>query len=123
MRLKSDLWVKAYLRTVTAAGDYAAVLAHGDDARGTILIKLNLLDGTAALYGPAPPSLDASAKRDDGERLFALMHTADFLPEADVDRLATRERDFDPEVWIIETESRDGAHHLHGWLATVNKSR
>ena len=54
MRLKSELWVKAYIRQRQVAGAFAAVIAHGHDSAGAVLIKISRLDGTAQVYGPAP---------------------------------------------------------------------
>ncbi len=33
--------------------------------------------------------------------------------EADVDAAITRQRDFDPDLWVIEVEDRAGRHLLH----------
>ena len=65
MRIPSKLWVQAYVRRMAGAGAFATVVKHGDDDFGSIWIKLNRLDGTATLYGPAPEplSLDARAAR------------------------------------------------------------
>ena len=118
MRTRSELWVKAFIRAAQSRGDFAAVVHRGDDDRGVIYVKLNRLDGTATLYGPAPPSLDAPAEAGDGERRFVRLHGPEALPERDIDQLATRERGFDGDVWIVETESREGRHGLDDWLAT-----
>lgn len=123
MRVRSELWIKAYIRSVQSRGDFAAVVHRGDGDRGVIYIKLSRLDGTAVLYGPAPPSLDAARDGDGGERSFARMHDAEQLPERDIDQLATREREFDPDIWIVETESREGRHGLDDWLVTPARDR
>jgi hypothetical protein len=118
MRVQSELWIKAYVRAVQSRGDFAAVVHRGDEHRGVVYIKLNRLDGTATLFGPAPPSLDAPRDGSDGERAFVRMHAPEALPERDIDQLATRAREFDPDIWIVETESREGRHGLDDWLAT-----
>jgi hypothetical protein len=33
-------------------------------------------------------------------------------PEADVDAAMARQRDFDPDLWVIEVEDRAGRHLL-----------
>ena len=38
MRLKSEIWVKAYLRRCTVNGAMAVVVRHGDDDAGAIFI-------------------------------------------------------------------------------------
>lgn len=57
MRLKSELWIHAYLRACAAADCPAFVVRHGDNDAGAPFIKINHLDGTASLYGPARPAL------------------------------------------------------------------
>jgi len=111
MRVKSEIWVKAYLRRAMATGVFGAVLRHGDDEAGTIFIKVNRLNGTARLFGPAPSALAG----DDGERRFS-----EVLPakpsEADVDAHLQREQEFDGDLWVIEIERPDGDAMLDGWL-------
>jgi len=111
MRLKSELWVKAYLRRAAVAGAPGVVVRRGDTDAGIILIKVARLDGTCDLYGPAP----AGFASDDGERRWTCLAERTPEDEAGV-RLATETR-LDPDLWIVEIESRQGAHHLEGWLA------
>ena len=40
MRLKSEIWVKAYLRRCAVAGASGVVARHGDDDAGAIFIKV-----------------------------------------------------------------------------------
>ena len=58
MRLKSELWVKAYLRRCRLDGADALLVRRGDTDAGAIYIKVSRLDGTAMLFGPAPAGLD-----------------------------------------------------------------
>ena len=113
MRVTTEFWVKAYVRKVNANMASAMVVAHGDDTAGAIYIKIARLDGSAALYSPAPMSFSAS--EGDGERTFAAHH-APGTPEAQVDQTMVRQREFDPDLWLIEVEDREGRHFLDGWL-------
>src|SRR5712671_6396344 len=56
MRLKSAIWVAAYVRRCNIEGAFAAVRHRGAEEAGAIFVKLNRLDGTAELFGPAPQS-------------------------------------------------------------------
>src|SRR5262249_15973176 len=56
MRLKSAIWVAAYVRRCHSEGAFAAVRRRGAEEAGAIFVKLNRLDGTAELFGPAPQS-------------------------------------------------------------------
>jgi hypothetical protein len=111
MRVKSELWVKAYLRRRGSAGQFAAVMRHGDDEAGAIYIKINRLDGTLVLFGPAPGGLDDSGH---GDRQWMRMHKAAVITEPDADTILDRARSFDHDLWVIEVEDRTGAHALVG---------
>ena len=113
MRLKAEIWVKAYLRTCAIAGAPGVVVRHGDDDAGAVFIKICRLDGTARLFGPAPAGLDEQ-HRD--RRWAAHLDSAD-TTEADVDVYLQRQIEFDPDLWVIEIEDRSGRHFLDDWLA------
>lgn len=113
MRLRSDIWVKAYLRACSAQGAHAVVVRHGDDDAGAIYIKIARLDGTARIFGPAPAGMDTAA----GDRKWMAMTRDSHAPERDVDQMLLREAEFDPDLWIIEVEDRDGRSFLETWLA------
>jgi hypothetical protein len=111
MRLKSEIWVKAYIRRCHAAGAFAAVVARGDADAGVILVKVAHLDGTADLFAPAP----AGYASDDGERRW--VEVAHRIPERDADARIATERRLDSDTWIIEVEDRQGRNFLENWLA------
>jgi hypothetical protein len=111
MRLKSEMWVKAYLRRRASGGQFAAVVRHGDDEAGAIYIMINRLDGTLLLFGPAPGGLDDSG---DGDRQWMRMHKAAAITEADAGAMLDRAKSFDEDLWIIEVEDRSGAHAFAG---------
>ena len=70
MRLKSGIWVAAYVRRCHIEGAFAAVRRRGAEEAGAVFIKINRLDGTGVLYGPAPQSVfdEAQAGRPDISR-------------------------------------------------------
>ncbi|MBN9450765.1 MAG: DUF1491 family protein [Bosea sp.] len=104
-RLTSDFWVSAYLRQAGLVGLVAVLRRRGAREAGAVFVKLDRLDGTAALYGPAPQALAA----DDGERRFQLLIDAD--PLAIEDRVE-RELRFDGDLWLVEIENRAGDPRL-----------
>jgi hypothetical protein len=105
-RLRSDFWVSAYLRRCSVEGLDAALRKRGSAEAGAIFVKVDHLDGTASLYGPAPQLfLD-----DSGERLFApVLQGATPL---DVEERMARELRFDPDLWLVEVDDRQGRHLL-----------
>ena len=110
-RLKVSIWVQAYVRTCNGAGAFAAIVRHGDDDAGAVFIKVAGLDGTAALYAPAPTGLSDA----DIERRW-LCRLQPGSPETIVDDALARERDFDSDLWIVEIEDRQRRHFLDDWL-------
>jgi hypothetical protein len=115
MRLKSAIWVAAYVRRCHIEGAFAAVRRRGAEEAGAIFIVLNRLDGTADLYGPAPQTVFDDAR--PSERAFAPMLKQQPAPEAEVNKRLAREIDFDPDLWIVEVEDRAGRHFLDEQIA------
>jgi hypothetical protein len=111
MRLKSGIWVAAYLRRCQIEGAPAVVRRRGAEEAGAVFIIVNRLDGTATLYGPAPQS--AFDEAQPVERIFtAVLGGAVAVPEADIEARLAREQRFDPDIWIVELEDRGGRHFL-----------
>lgn len=111
MRLKSSIWVAAYIRRCNVEGCFAAVRRRGADEAGAIFVKVSKLDGTAILYGPAPQS--AFSEGNPVDRFFtALLGGEQGVAEADVEAKLAREIKFDPDLWIIEVEDRAGRSFL-----------
>lgn len=104
-RLTSEFWVSAWLRQAAHDGLIAVLRRRGAAEAGAIFVKLDRLDGTAALYGPAPQALAS----DDGVRRFQLLLDTD--PLAVEDRV-TRELRFDSDLWLVEIENRAGDPRL-----------
>jgi hypothetical protein len=113
MRLKSEIWVKAYLRTCQREGAAAVLMRRGDTDAGAIYIKISRLDGTASLFGPAPAGLHEA--RED--RRWQMCLDREVMPEAEADAYLERQTGFDPDVWIVAVEDRQGRHFLDDWLA------
>ena len=106
-RIRSDFWVAAHLRRCAVAGIDAVLRRRGAAEAGAIFVKLDRLDGTASLFGPAPQSL---LDDDAGGRLFTPILEA--APAPDVEERLRREIRFDPDLWWFEIEDRAGRHFL-----------
>jgi hypothetical protein len=110
LRLKSAIWVAAYVRRCHIEGAFAVVRRRGAEEAGAIFVKISRLDGTAALYAPAPQSDFDEAK--PGDRRFVPVLPAIYGPDADIEARLAREMKFDTDVWIVEVEDRAGRHFL-----------
>jgi hypothetical protein len=109
MRLKSGIWVAAYLRRCQTAGVFGAVRRRGAEEAGAVFVKVATLDGHAMLYVPAPQTVYDDSRPI--ERIFTPMSPQP-VPEASVEERLLREIKFDPDAWIVETEDRAGRHFL-----------
>jgi hypothetical protein len=113
MRLKSGMWVAAYLRRCDVEGVFAAVRRRGAEEAGAIFIKVNRLDGTGTLYTPAPQTEFDEAR--PVERFFtAAVGREKPASDADIEARLVKEIRFDPDVWIVEVEDRAGRNFLDG---------
>jgi hypothetical protein len=102
-RLKTELWVQAFLRRCSTEGKFGAVLHSGNPEAGALMIVVNHLNNMHTLLGPPPgPAYD-----DNGERRFEL-RTPQPLPWMDIREKIERARKVDDDLWVIEVEDRDG---------------
>jgi hypothetical protein len=109
MRLKSSIWVAAYLRRCQTEGVFGVVRRRGAEEAGAVFVKVALLDGKAMLYVPAPQTVYDGSRPI--ERIFMPTSTEP-MPEASVEDRLVKEIRFDPDAWIVETEDRAGRHFL-----------
>jgi hypothetical protein len=105
MRLRSDIWVAAYLRRVQVEGAFAVLRRRGAAEAGAIYVKIDRLDGRVALFEPAPQSEFG----DRGvERLWARAHKEEWVGADFAEARMAREIAFDPDLWLVEVEDRAG---------------
>ena len=99
------------MRMRLAEGVAAVLRRRGAAEAGAIFVKIDRLDGQAALYGPAPQSAALELERGV-ERMFARVHRAEWVDAGEADRRLEREIAFDPDLWIVEVEDREGRPRL-----------
>lgn len=97
-RLTAEFWVSAYLTRLRLAGIPVFVTTRGDATAGAVIVKVNRLDRTARAF---QRSFDPMT----GDRMWALLAEG---VEMDVDAALDRQRGYDPDLWVIEVEDRDG---------------
>lgn len=94
-RLTAEFWVHAYLRRLDLANIPAFVVHKGDATAGAVLIKSNPLDGSATLFHRTYDG--------DGQRIWSALATG---PEPEMDAVVSRQRQFDPDLWVVEVEDQ-----------------
>ena len=108
MRVKSEIWVRAYLRRCQSEGIPVVISRRGDDAAGAIFIRVDRLDGSVFLYGPAPSGFAGTETERRWVSCFG-MHAVDPVK---AEAYLLRQREFDSDLWIVEIEDRAGRHFL-----------
>lgn len=109
MRIKSSIWVAAYLRRCQNQNIFGVVRRKGAEEAGAIFIKLALLDGNALLFTPAPQTAYDESRPTD--RVFS-QSTREPVAEQVVEERLAKEIRFDSDIWIVEIEDRAGRHFL-----------
>ncbi|MEO0680355.1 MAG: DUF1491 family protein [Pseudomonadota bacterium] len=99
-RLTAGLWVHAYRHRLGLAGIPVYVAAKGDPTAGAVLVKVARMNGEAQLYGR---ELTAAG------RAWTLLRDG---AEGEIDDAVTRQRGFDPDLWVLEIEDAAGRHLL-----------
>jgi len=92
------MWVSAYLTRLRLADIPVFITAKGDETAGAILVKLNTLNGLAKVW-------QRSVDLMSGERVWVILTEGG---EADVDAAIEKQKSFDPDLWVIEVEDREG---------------
>ena len=103
MLLSSDLWVSALIRRAEIGGAFATVVRKGDARAGTVIVKAyDSSNRQARLY--------TEAFGADGERLWIQPVQSEM--ESELDAYIQRQIGYDPDIWVVEIEDREGRHFI-----------
>jgi hypothetical protein len=97
-RLKSALYVQALIRRCEVAGAAAYLVRRGAEEAGAVFVKLSRLNGACVVLSPA---------RRGEERVWT-KPLGDAADEARAAEYFARQIRFDPDIWIVEIEDREG---------------
>ncbi|WP_207459529.1 DUF1491 family protein [Azospirillum sp. SYSU D00513] len=104
-RLPTGLWVTAHIRAADSQGVPMMVLRKGEPGRGTVILKINRLDGRFAVLVQVREKERLSWSRGTGPEP---------VEESVADAYIARQTRYDPDVWVIEVEDRQGRHWFEG---------
>ncbi|WP_029604773.1 DUF1491 family protein [Kozakia baliensis] len=90
-RVKTGFWARALLRRIAATGRSAMVLHRGDEDAGAVLITLMDRKGGFAI-------LRESSANQGWERVT-------LADAAASDAYIARQRNYDPDLWVLELET------------------
>lgn len=109
-RLKSGFWVAALIRRCGVQNIPAMVTSKGHDSAGSVFVKVNHLNGQAEVF--------SQARRGDGNLVWMCATGAEPVVEADADAYIARQKKFDPDIWVVEIEDKQGRHFLEADVDT-----
>lgn len=98
-RLRSGFFVRALIRRAEVAGAQAYVVRKGSEEAGAVFLKVSRLDGTCTVLS----QVTAGA----GERVWA-RPLGEACDEAKASAYFEKQMRFDPDLWIVEIEDREG---------------
>ena len=98
-RLKAGIFVRALIRRAQVQGASAFVVRKGAEEAGAVILTLSRLDGTCLLLNQA---------RDGKGELVWARPLGDWGEEAKARSWLDKQIRFDPDLWIVEIEDREG---------------
>lgn len=104
LRLESCLWIAAEIRRCAADDIVAVVARRGDPDAGAILLKVNRFAAGCTVY--------SGSYGLEGARVWIAGTGAVPVSEADADAYIERQRDRDPDLWVLEIEDPRGRFGL-----------
>ena len=108
MRVKTEIWVKAYLRICMSEGSAAYIITSGDEFAGAVFIHIDNLAGGHWLFGPAPAGLEESSLDRRWSSCFSHLPVS----KDQVETYLAQQKRYDPDLWIVELEDKLGRHFL-----------
>ena len=110
-RLPSHVWIMAAVRHCHREGYPAFVVRKGERTTGLALVKVNCLNGSAALY---------VQQRDlDGVLGWMPIYPDGTAEDSKAEDYIARSVKRDPDLWVIEVERADGGNPFAGREITL----
>ncbi len=109
-RPATDLFVGIHTRIAAHEGVPMIVLHRGYAKRGTIILKINFLNGFARIL---------TESRMEDECVWTPATLTDPMPEKEADAYLAQQADIDPDVWLIEIEDKQGRIWFPGKVVKI----
>jgi hypothetical protein len=98
-RLKAGIFVRALIRRVEVAGASAYVVRKGSEEAGAVYLKLSRLNGTCTIL--------EQVRQGEGD-LAWMRPVGEGIDEERAKAYFDKQIRFDPDLWIVEIEDREG---------------
>lgn len=100
VRLPTHVWLDAGLRRCSAEGVPVMVVHRGEAESGTVMVRLNLLDGTCRVL--------FQARDPEGRPGWMAAFAGAAVAEAEAEAYTARAIDRDPDLWVVDIDDRTG---------------
>lgn len=98
-KLKAAIQIQAIIRRAEVAGAQAFLVRRGSEEAGALFLKLSRLDGTYTVLN--------QARRGEGELVWT-KPVGEWVGNEAVAKYLDKQLRFDPDIWILEIEDREG---------------
>jgi len=105
-RLPTGLWVRAHLRRLSATAVPAAVVRRGDPHGGMVILKVNRLEAGCRVL--------VQTRDLDGALCWLPALEGRLVADSEADDYIARQTARDPDLWVVEVETRTGDHGFEG---------
>ena len=109
-KLKSGFWVAALVRRCGVHNVPAMVTSKGHDSAGGVFVKVNHLNGKAEVF--------SQARKGDGSLVWMCSTGVTPVEDREADAYILRQKKFDPDIWVVEIEDKQGRHFLEAEVET-----
>lgn len=109
-RLPTHLWVMAQVRRASDQGVPVVVAKKGEKMGGGVLLKV--------VQGREGARVLTQVRDVNGQLAWMAALSGRLVPEAEAEEYIQRAVKRDPDLWVIEVEDRQGAHHFEGAVLT-----
>ena len=98
--LPTGIWINAVMRQLSGRGIGAYVRQRGDADRGTLIVRVDCLNGTNRIF--------AQHRDIDGKMAWMVATKEDPCDNQTAENYLVRTIQRDPDLWVIEIEDRLG---------------
>ncbi|KZD10580.1 hypothetical protein AUP43_18330 [Oceanibaculum pacificum] len=105
-RLATGIWVKAHIRQCITQNIPAYVLRKGAEAGATVILRINRLEQGCQVL--------SQARDMDGNLGWLAAFDGALVDDAQADAYIERAVQRDPDLWVVEVETRTGEHPFPG---------
>ena len=105
-RLKSHIWVSAFLKRQETEGRMALVVRSGDADAGSVFIRHYVAGQGCMVYAPVTDA--------DGTSAWMRATGPTFVSEQEADAYLARQYDYDADLWVVEVDDPKATFLMEG---------